>query len=166
MVADKFVEYFNSSQARIRIYFGEWELPLFNENEVNHFQDVKGLVIFDNRLLLGSLGILLLGIIWWQRRDWQILGKSLLTGGIVTAVMLIVLMVGAGTNFDWLFLQFHLISFSNNFWYSNGYMTLLFPQGFWYDMAMFTILITAVTAALIGGAGYALMRFAAKKDSK
>jgi uncharacterized membrane protein len=139
-------------------------MPLFNHNEVLHFQDVKGLVIFNNRLMLGSLGILLFGIIWWQRRDWMSLGKSFLTGGIVTAVMLIVLMVGAGTNFDWLFLQFHLLSFSNNFWYSNGYMTMLFPQGFWYDMAMFTILITSTTAALIGGAGYALMHFMKKKE--
>ena len=84
--------------------------------------------------------------------------------GVVTAAMLILLMVGAGTNFEWLFLQFHLLSFNNNFWYSNGYMTMLFPQGFWYDMAMFTILMTATAAALIGGAGYLLMRFMKKKE--
>lgn len=164
-VADDFVEYFNSSQERIRITFGDWELPLFTENEATHFQDVKNLVIFDRRVMLGSLGVILLGVIWWQRRDWHTLGKSLLAGGILTAVLLVLFMVGAGANFDWLFLQFHRLSFSNNFWYSDGYMTMLFPQGFWYDMAMFTILITAATAAVIGGAGYALMRFTRKKEN-
>jgi integral membrane protein (TIGR01906 family) len=165
IVADKFVEYFNSSQERISITFGDFKLPLFTPNEVTHFQDVKNLVIFDRRVILGSLGVILLGVIWWQRRDRHTLGKSLLAGGILTAVLLVLFMVGAGVNFDWLFLQFHRLSFSNNFWYSNGYMTMLFPQEFWYDMAMFTILITAVTAAVIGGAGYALMWFTRKQDS-
>lgn len=162
-VANEFVEYFNSDQERINITIGN-SSPLFTENEVTHFQDVKNLVIFDRRVMLGSLGVLLLGVIWW-RRDWHRLGKSALAGGILTAVLLVIFIVGAATNFDWLFLQFHLLSFRNNFWYSNGYMTTLFPEGFWYDMAMFTILITAVTAAVIGGAGYALMRFRRGKGS-
>ena len=164
-IADKFVEYFNSSQERISITFGDNGLPLFTPNEVTHFQDVKNLVVFDRRVMLGSLGIILLGVIWW-RRDRRNLGKSLLAGGVLTAVLLVLFMVGAGANFDWLFLQFHLLAFNNNFWYSNGYMTMLFPQEFWYDMAMFTILITAVTAAVIGGAGYLLMYFTPKKENK
>jgi len=164
-VADKFVEYFNSSEQRIHITFGDWQTALFTKDEVTHFEDVKGLVIFDRRIMLGSLGVMLLGIIWWQRRNWQTLGKSLLAGGILTAVLLVLVIVAAATNFDWLFLQFHLLSFNNNYWYSDGYMTDLFPHQFWYDMAMFTILITAATAAVIGGAGYILMRLTGKKEN-
>jgi integral membrane protein (TIGR01906 family) len=165
-VADKFVEYFNSPEEYIDITFGYLRNSLFTEEEILHFRDVKGLVILDRYVMLGSLGMMLLGLIWWSRRNWRILGKSLVAGGILTAVLLVLFIVAAGTNFDWLFLQFHLISFSNNYWYSDGYMTQFFPQEFWYDMAMFTILITAATAAVIGGAGYFLVRLTGKKENE
>ena len=173
-IADEFVGYFNSSELKIhssvtKIYSYDegWDsLPLFNERETIHFQDVKNLVVLDRRIMLGSLGVILLGIIWWQRREWSALGRSLITGGILTASLLLLLVLGVSTDFDWLFLQFHLLSFSNDFWYSNGYMTKLFPQDFWYDMAMFTVLITTALAAVFGAAGYALMRFTSKKNRK
>jgi integral membrane protein (TIGR01906 family) len=166
-IADEFVGYFNSSEPKINSSVEGWDSsPLFDEWETIHFQDVKNLVVLDRRIMLGSLGVILLGIIWWQRRDWSALGRSLLTGGILTAVLLLLAVVGVTLNFDWLFLQFHLFSFSNNFWYSNGYMTTLFPQDFWYDMAMFTVLITTALAAVFGAAGYALMRFTGKKNKK
>lgn len=164
-IADKFVEYFNSSEPKIRIMVEDWDaLPVFNEQETLHFKDVKDLVLLDRLIMLGSLGIILLGTIWWQRRDWPALSGSLLTGGIFTVALLLLLVLGTNINFDWLFLQFHLLSFSNDFWYSRGYMTMLFPQGFWYDMALFTVLITTAVATVFGAAGYALMRFTRKRN--
>jgi integral membrane protein (TIGR01906 family) len=159
-VANQFTDYFNNSQEKIRIMIYDWDLPMFNENEVLHFQDVKGLVILDRRIMLGSLCVLLLGIIWWQRQNWAALGRSLIAGGVLTASILLLLVLGVSINFDWLFLQFHLLSFSNNYWYSRGYMTMLFPQGFWYDMAFFTILLTIAGAVLFGVLGYGVIKLA------
>jgi integral membrane protein (TIGR01906 family) len=164
-VAEKFVAYFNSSEERIHITLRGWGTALFTPEEVIHFQDVKGLVILDRRIELGSLGVIMLGVaLQLRRRHRPALGKALLAGGILTVSLLVIIAVGAGLNFSWLFLQFHRISFSNNFWSSDGYMTALFPYGFWYDMALFTIFLTAVAAAVIGGAGYLLMRFTGKES--
>ena len=162
-IADKFVEYFNSSEPLINIVRASDMAPLFNETETLHFQDVKNLVILDRRIMYGSLCVILLGVIWWRKNDWHILGRSLLTGGILTAALLLLMMVGAAIDFDWLFLQFHLLSFTNDYWYSNGYMTRLFPQGFWFDMAMFTVFITTVVATVFGGIGYTIMRLTHRK---
>ena len=165
-VANEFVDYFNSSEPRIDISVSNWAGdPLFDQTEVLHFQDVKNLVILDRRIMYGSLGVVLLGIIWWQRRDWHRLGRSLLTGGILTAVILLLAMVGIAANFDWLFLQFHLLSFTNNYWYSQGYMTRLFPQEFWFDMAMFTVFITTMVATAFGAVGYIIIRLTRKREN-
>ena len=157
-VANQFVDYFNSSEQQIHITISEWNLSLFTEQETIHFQDVKNLVILDRRIMLGSLCVIVLGLIWWQRRNWAALGRSLMAGGAITALILLVLVLGVSINFDWLFLEFHELSFSNNFWYSNGYMTMLFPQGFWYDMAFFTILLTMIGAIVFGVAGYGIIK--------
>lgn len=165
-IADKFVEYFNSAEPKIDISVSNWAGdPLFDQTEVLHFQDVKNLVILDRRVMYGSLCVILLGLIWSRRRDWHGLGRSFLTGGILTVVLLLLALVGIGINFDWFFLQFHLLSFTNDYWYSQGYMTRLFPQEFWFDMAMFTVFITTMVAIVFGAAGYLIMRLTRNTDN-
>ncbi len=73
------------------------------------------------------------------------------------------LALGLGTllGFDQLFLQFHLLSFANDFWQldpTRDYLIMLFPQGFWYDATLFCALGTAAGAVVLGGVagGYLL----------
>ena len=73
------------------------------------------------------------------------------------------LAMGLGTllNFDQLFLQFHLFSFTNELWQldpTKDYLIMLFPQGFFYDAAIFCALATAGLAIILGGVagGYLL----------
>ena len=66
------------------------------------------------------------------------------------------LALGLGTlfNFDQLFLQFHLFSFTNELWQldpTKDYLIMLFPQGFFYDAAIFCAGITAGLAIILGG---------------
>jgi len=75
------------------------------------------------------------------------------------------LALGLGTmaGFDRLFLQFHVISFSNELWVldpARDYLIMLFPQGFWYDATLFCTLGTAAGAILLGlaGGGYLLSK--------
>ncbi len=64
--------------------------------------------------------------------------------------------LGALFAFDQLFLQFHLLSFANDFWLldpTRDYLIMLFPQGFWYDATLFGALATAGMAIIFGGVG-------------
>ena len=66
--------------------------------------------------------------------------------------------VGIGTLLDFssLFLQFHLISFTNELWIldpARDYLIRLFPHGFWFDAALFCVLVSMAGAVISGGVG-------------
>jgi integral membrane protein (TIGR01906 family) len=65
--------------------------------------------------------------------------------------------LGALLNFNQLFLQFHLLSFTNELWQldpTRDYLIMLFPSVFWYDTTLFCALATAVGAVVLGGVGF------------
>jgi len=154
------ISYFNSGDEYIELTVVKDDKPfeLFNQWEVIHLKDVKGLIWLDYWLLLGTLIYVLAyaGVcLFWQkgryrqRLVWRVIGGS----GITLALMLA---LGLGTllNFDQLFLQFHLISFTNELWQldpARDYLIMLFPQGFWYDAAIFCALATGGGAVVLGG---------------
>ncbi len=154
------IEYFNSSQEPIQIsvLIGVEEAELFNEREVEHLADVKGLIRLDYYLQEGvTLYILLfalVGSIWGGRRFLHRLSRGLLWGGILTVVLLILLGIGALVGFDQLFLWFHHIFFSTDTWQLNpatDRLIMMFPEGFFYDATLFIAGTTAIEALLIGG---------------
>lgn len=136
---------------------------IFNRGEIIHFKDVKDLVLLGNRLGRAALGYMLafasVSLLWQQKRGWPELGRALVGGGVAALVLMLVTGLVAAVNFEWFFLQFHLLSFTNEYWMSSGYMPILFPQGFWYDMALFTALIIAGLAAICIAAGLGWLRF-------
>jgi len=153
------IAYFNSSDEPINITVikdGQ-PLTLFNEREVAHLRDVKGLFRLVYRVCLGALVYALLyvglSLFWWRdhRLAWGLVG-----GGGLTLALMLALGLGARLDFDWLWWQFHLISFANDFWQldpTRDYLIMLFPGGFWYDAALFCILVTVVGAVMLGGVG-------------
>lgn len=154
------IDYFNSSDETISLTMmkdGE-PLTLFNEHEVSHLRDVKGLVRLAYRLLLGTLvyalGYIGLSLFLWQDR-WR-LAQGLVGGSCLTLVLMLALALATLLNFDWLFLRFHLISFTNELWMldpNRDYLIMLFPRGFWYDASLFCTLATAGGALILSGAG-------------
>lgn len=161
-VATGLISYFNSDEEFISITVVKGSKPfeLFNEREVTHLGDVKGLIWLDYWVLLGTL-IYALGYagvcLWWRRkRYWHRLAWGLVGGGSITLILMLALGLGTLLNFDQLFLQFHLISFTNELWQldpTKDYLIMLFPQGFWYDTAIFCALVTAGLAIILGGVG-------------
>ncbi len=139
---------------------------LFNQREVAHLRDVKGLVWLDYRLLLSTLIYVLayggVSLLWRRKIYWRRLAWGTVAGGSLTLALMLALGVGMLLNFDQLFLQFHLISFANELWLldpSRDYLIMLFPQGFWYDAALLCGGITAGLAVILGGvAGIYLRR--------
>jgi integral membrane protein (TIGR01906 family) len=157
--------YFNDSAEYINLTVIKDGQPfvLFNEREVEHLKDVKGLFRLVYRLLLGTLIYVFLyaslsHILWQQKRRlaWGLIGGSVLTLGIIIILGLII-----RVNFEWFFYEFHLISFTNDLWQldpATDYLIMLFPQGFWYDATLFCALGAAALALILGGAGWWRLR--------
>jgi len=158
--ADGLISYFNSGEEYISLTVMKDDTPfeLFNQREVAHLRDVKGLMRLDYYLLLGTLIYVLsyaaVSLFWRRRRYWRQLGWGVINGSGLTLALMLALGVGILLNFDRLFYQFHLISFTNELWQLNpskDYLIMLFPGGFWYDAAIFCAGITAGLAVILGG---------------
>jgi len=153
------ISYFNSGDGYISLSVEKNGKPfeLFNEREEMHLKDVKGLIWLDYRVLLGTLvyALVYAGVSVW-RRDWRRLGWGLVGGSGLTLALVLALGLGALLSFDQLFLQFHLLSFANEFWLldpTRDYLIMLFPGGFWYDAALLCAGVTAGLAVVLGGVG-------------
>ncbi len=164
-VAHGLIGYWNSGDDTFNITVIKNGQPftLFNEREVDHLKDVKGLFQLVYRVLIGTgvFALIFLGvcIFWW--RDRRRLGWGLIGGGALTLILIAAVGIMAALNFDWFFLQFHLLSFANDFWQLNpatDYLIMLFPQGFWFDATLFCVGGTALLAVMLGTAGWWLKR--------
>lgn len=164
VVAREMIHYFNSEEEPIQITIlapgGE---ELFNEREVAHLKDVKGLIRLCYNLQVATFGclavILIGGFVWQRRRFGPSLAKMALGGGALTIALLLLVGIAALVNFDWLFLNFHRLFFSGDSWILSGSLPQIFPQGFFYDAALFIVGATIVEALVIGGiGGYFVLR--------
>ena len=92
-----------------------------------------------------------------RRIAWNMLG-----GGAMTLLMLVGLGLSATSDFSDLFLQFHLLSFSNDLWILDprtDYMIRMFPLGFWYDAVVQLVTLSAASAAALVLVATAYLRF-------
>jgi len=155
--AASLINYFNSDDEFVEVTVTKDGVPfeLFTEEETIHFRDVKGLIRLDYYLLMGtviySLVYVAVSILWQKPLYWRLLAWGVVGGTGITLVLMLVLTLLSLVNFDNLLLQFHLFSFSNEFWSAEGYMLLIFPQGFWYDATMLCGIITAFLALVLLG---------------
>jgi len=163
--ATKLISYFNSDEEYISLTVikdGK-SFELFNQQEILHLKDVKGLIWLDYRLLAGMLVYVLAyaGVSLFWRKDRRRLAWGVVGGSGLTLALMVALGLGALFNFDQLFLQFHFISFANELWRldpAKDYLIMLFPQGFWYDATLFCVWATVGMAVIAGGVagGYLL----------
>ncbi|MFC2072999.1 DUF1461 domain-containing protein, partial [Chloroflexota bacterium] len=133
--AASLISYFNSGEEYIDLTVSKdgQLFELFNEKEVIHFKDVKGLIWLDYWVLLGALiyalGYAGVSFFWRKRRYWRRLAWGAVGGSSITMALMMALGLGTLFGFDELFYQFHLLFFSNRLWSAEGYMLLLFPRG-------------------------------------
>jgi integral membrane protein (TIGR01906 family) len=166
------IGYFNSDEEYISLTVikdGE-PFELFNQREVIHLKDVKGLIWLDYRVLLGTLVYVLayagVCLFWRRRRYWRRLAWGLVGGGGITLGLMLALGLGIRFGFSQLFWQFHIISFPNEFWLldpTKDYLKMLFPDGFFYDLFCAVALGTAGLAIILGGVGGGYLRFTRKR---
>ena len=166
------IGYFNSDEDYISLTVMKDGEPfeLFNQREVIHLKDVKGLIWLDYWVLLGTLVYTLayagVSLFWRKRRYWRRLAWGVVGGGGITLALMLALGLGTLLGFDQLFWQFHLISFTNELWQldpTRDYLIMLFPQGFWYDATIFCGLATAGLAIILGGVSGGYLIFSRRR---
>jgi len=166
------VSYFNSGEEYISLTVIKDGQPfeLFNYRETIHLKDVKGLVWLDYRVILGTLLYILAyaGVcLFWRRPAYRrrlargVVGGSGITLGLMLALGLVSLL-----DFNWIFWQFHVISFtSNDFWLldpAKDYLKMLFADGYFYDVVLFCALGVAGAAVVLGGASGVWLKLGGK----
>jgi len=171
--ASGLISYFNSDEEYISVTVikGGEPFELFNQREVGHLKDVKGLIWLGYWVLLGTLVYVLayagVSLFWRRKKYWRRLMWGVVGGSGLTLLLMLALGVGALFNFDQLFIQFHLLSFTNELWMldpMSDYLIMLFPGGFWYDAAILCAGITAGLAKVLGGVGGGWLVVSRRKD--
>ena len=150
--------YFNSpsSPLELKAEVHGREQELFTPRELAHMADVKRLLWGVYGVGAGAMAYLLAfsvlrlaqgGRGYCRRLGTMALWGSQLTIGLVVAVGLFSLV-----GFDSLFLWFHQVSFSNDFWRldpNRHFLVMMFPQGFWLDATLFVGILAVGQAALL-----------------
>ncbi len=164
--AAEMVRYFENEEplltTRVRIN-GE-EQPLFTPRETLHMRDVKEL--FQDTFFLQEVAFVYIVayvatvFLWARERSLRRLAEQCVWAGVLTAALLGVAAVAMLVGFDSLFRQFHLISFSNDFWEldpSRDHLIQMFPQGFWFRVSLIVGMATVIEALALAGLGYAAL---------
>jgi integral membrane protein (TIGR01906 family) len=173
-VAGGLVSYFNSDEEYISLTVTRdgQSFELFNYRETIHLSDVKKMIWLDYKVLLGTLLYILAyaGVcLFWRRPKYRRnLGRGLVGGSALTLGLMLALGVVSIFDFNWIFWQFHVISFtSNDFWLldpTRDYLKMLFPDGYFYDVVMFCALGVAGAAVIIGGLSGLWLRLSRKRQ--
>ncbi len=168
--ADQIKEYFGNDTELLDLlvdYNGK-DVSLYKEREVLHMVDVKALMqsVFSITRWSGLTLLLLLavGLIVLKQEVFPMLLRSLKWSAIGTGAFLVIFGGTAAIDFDWLFTQFHFLSFANDLWLldpRNDYLIIMFPMQFFFEATMFIGLLTVVDFGLLAAAA----RFARKRFS-
>ncbi|MCK4368333.1 MAG: TIGR01906 family membrane protein [Dehalococcoidales bacterium] len=166
------ISYFNSGEEYISLTVMKDGEPfeLFNQREIIHLKDVKGLIWLDYWVLLGTLVYVLayagVCLFWRKKRYWRRLAWGVVGGGGITLAFMLALGLGILLGFSQLFWQFHVVFFPNEFWLldpTKDYLKMLFPDGFFYDAALFCALGSAGLAVILGGVSGGYLIFSRRK---
>ena len=173
-VAVEFRDYFNTPDEflDINVVLGGEERPLFNQNELIHMRDVKGLVrgVYTVQLITGLYVVAYLAIVLAvsRGRSLRSVAGLVMAGSLLTIGMVGALGIGSLVGFDFLFEQFHVISFSNDLWMLDpreNYLTRLFTQGFFLDATMLVAAGVILQALLLAALGWFVRRWLSRRQA-
>jgi integral membrane protein (TIGR01906 family) len=160
------IDYYNSkvNKAQVTVMRRGEKIDIFNEKELIHLKDVKGLIQLDGVVQIVALIMMFicsLLLLLWLKEKWRIVIKSVLWGSVATLGFVIVLALWALFGFEQLFLLFHQVSFTNQFWIldpSKDYLIMLFPEEFFYDVVLFGFGAVIIESLILGGVAFGLLR--------
>ncbi|MBA30760.1 MAG: TIGR01906 family membrane protein [Dehalococcoidia bacterium] len=121
---------------------------LFNQREVEHMKDVKNLINFLDfiGLILGSILIVFSCLLFFYDKYWKkTLVNLIFSSGLFSIFLIISILLIFLAFFDYFFILFHEISFSNDLWILNpktDYLIMIFPEKFFRDASYLIGLIS------------------------
>ena len=133
---------------------------LYNDRELRHMEDVKGVVKSALWVLYGGLVALVILTLWAWLGSWvREYRRGLARGGWLTAILIGATLVFVMIAFGILFVAFHQVFFDAGTWrfFFSDMLIRLFPERFWRD----TFLAVGILA---GGSGLALGFFLRKRS--
>ncbi len=151
-------KYFNSTDKSLNIEatVNDQKRHLFGIKEIAHMKDVKRLVqgnyIIQVLSAVAVLSIFISAKLSFSSGTIQFICKYAMWGGIATIILVTTIGLAALITFDQLFLAFHRISFTNDFWRldsSKDYLVIIFPQGFWKDATIFVATLIISSASIL-----------------
>jgi integral membrane protein (TIGR01906 family) len=145
------------------INYLEWGKELqgdyFNQKEKLHLQDVRNIVkTLMIALCISIVAAAILAILLFIKNR-RMLGISLIAGGSLT-ILLIIIFFLLLTNFDYTFIKFHGILFTNNLWMLNpatDRLIVMFPENFFYDITQDIVVRSMFTALATTAMGFVLL---------
>lgn len=156
--ADQIKDYFTNDEEflDLRVNYQGREVSLYNEREILHMKDVKGLMqgVFLITRITGGIALLIAiaGLFYYRSGFWrkamQTLRWSALGSGALVAVFSLAVII----NFDWVFTQFHFLSFANDLWMLNprtDYLLIMFPQRFFFEATVIIAVLSVLQFALL-----------------
>ena len=162
-IGQEIIAYFNSEQELLDVRVDGHSL--FNQREVLHMVDVKGLVhgLYRTHEISGAFiaTYVLVTLVLGRSMSIRALGQKILTGGLLTVGIILAAGLVLAVAFPWVFYLFHLVSFDNDLWLldpAHDYLLQLFPQGFWFDATLLTGLVSIVQAMLVGVLGWGALK--------
>ncbi len=136
--------------------------PLYNSRELSHMLDVK--IVTQDLMIFGYswIGLVVAAalVLGWNKTTRSALYRALLSGGIVTVVIILAGLVAVATSFNWLFTEFHNLFFAEGTWVFLYTDTLirLFPIVFWTHAFALIFIGALLEAAILGGLSWWLLR--------
>ena len=159
MASEQIRDYFSNDDTDLIIKVtkhGEIVESLFNEREIAHMRDVKGLVKGVYLAQWISLFIILLGILagYFITKGDKFGSpiRDLGRGGKLTLALTLLIGLFSLVGFERLFLYFHLFSFSNDLWIldpTRDYLIMMFPEGFFFDATIYIAIATVIESSIL-----------------
>ena len=165
-IAQHLIDYFNLriDTVQYTVVLKDRQIDLFSERGIMHFEDVRNLFQLDYRVQILSFSLVIicvLVLLLGFRERWIVVLKSLFWGSIITVSFMAFLALLAVIGFERLFVLFHTVSFSNQYWIldpSEDYIIMLLPEGFFFDAALLCFGVVILVSLIIGIASFTAMR--------
>ncbi|MCK9485219.1 MAG: TIGR01906 family membrane protein [Dehalococcoidia bacterium] len=175
--AREIVRYFQASEdgalLDIRVQRGEEVVPLFNQREILHMRDVRDLFRLSFRVQEFAMVYIVAYVaavyLWSRERSLRRLAREAITAGAATVGVLGMAAVAVMLGFDTLFEQFHILSFSNDFWQLNpatDRLVQMFPMNFWFDVTLAVGVFTVLQGGLVALAGLSYLIYTDRREER
>ena len=141
------IDYFNSGSINDT-------MNIFSEAEMLHLRDVRGLIQLCYIIQWITLGYVIVyitaGFIYKRKQFFHLFNMIVAAGSIVSIIGIAAIGIAALIDFNWLFVAFHRVFFSNDLWISSGYLPRIYTEGFFSDAGKIIAIETTVESILIG----------------